>query len=322
MKSSARTVGALAVSRKGSFACQKLVHFFRSPPSLLIVGALLGVCWGVAYSATLRDEVAKQEVEIEDLRQVVLVQVDDLSERVEVLNAKARRIDALGQQLTQVGGLDGIETQSVAINGFSEAVGVGGPEVDTFDSARKLFEGLEGVGLEMNASADRLSEVEDIFLKWQDHLSFIPSGKPTQSRLTSSYGYRSDPFHRGKRFHSGVDFKARTGDRVNAVASGVVVYSGNRSGYGYTVDIDHGNGYLTRYAHNSRLVRKVGDEVRAGEEIAKAGSTGRSTGPHVHFEVWKNGKPVDPGRFIHRPSHYQVSTRESRRSDRPRNHQG
>jgi murein DD-endopeptidase MepM/ murein hydrolase activator NlpD len=78
----------------------------------------------------------------------------------------------------------------------------------------------------------------------------------------------------------------------------VVSYSGNRAGYGLTVEIDHGNGYVTRYAHNSRLVRRVGDLVRSGQEVAKAGSTGRSTGPHVHFEVWENGVAVNPAKFL------------------------
>jgi murein DD-endopeptidase MepM/ murein hydrolase activator NlpD len=85
---------------------------------------------------------------------------------------------------------------------------------------------------------------------------------------------------------------------VLAVADGVVSYAGDRSGYGTTVEIDHGNGYVTRYAHNSRLVRRVGALVRAGDEIAKAGSTGRSTGAHVHFEVWQNGQVMDPRRFL------------------------
>ena len=83
-----------------------------------------------------------------------------------------------------------------------------------------------------------------------------------------------------------------------AVAEGVVSYSGDRSGYGLVVEVDHGNGYVTRYAHNSQLVRRVGDLVRSGQQIAKAGSTGRSTGAHVHFEVWRNGVAVDPRKYL------------------------
>jgi murein DD-endopeptidase MepM/ murein hydrolase activator NlpD len=90
------------------------------------------------------------------------------------------------------------------------------------------------------------------------------------------------------------------------VADGVVSYSGVRSGYGNVVEVDHGNGYVTRYAHNSRLTRKVGELVRAGQEIAKAGSTGRSTGAHVHFEVWENGRVVNPRNFLSQQSPLKV----------------
>jgi hypothetical protein len=95
-----------------------------------------------------------------------------------------------------------------------------------------------------------------------------------------------------------MDFHAKVGDPVMAVAEGVVSFAGVKGGYGNVVDVDHGNGYVTRYAHNSRLVVKAGDLVRAGQEVAKAGSTGRSTGAHVHFEVWENGNVVNPRKFL------------------------
>jgi preprotein translocase subunit SecA len=102
----------------------------------------------------------------------------------------------------------------------------------------------------------------------------------------------------GMVLHMGKIAEMRTGDPVTAVADGVVSYSGVRSGYGNVVEIDHGNGYVTRYAHNSRLLVHVGDLVRAGQQVAKAGSTGRSTGAHVHFEVWDHGRVVDPRKFL------------------------
>ena len=111
-------------------------------------------------------------------------------------------------------------------------------------------------------------------------------------------GYRANPLGGGTQYHKGVDFEADIGDPVLAVADGVVTFSGVRSGYGNVVEIDHGNGYVTRYAHNSLNVGQVGDLVRRGQEIAKAGSTGRSTGAHVHFEVWENGVSVNPHQFL------------------------
>ncbi|MDC6700631.1 M23 family metallopeptidase, partial [Leclercia adecarboxylata] len=98
--------------------------------------------------------------------------------------------------------------------------------------------------------------------------------------------------------HKGMDFHAKVGDPVMSVADGVVSFAGVKGGYGNVVDVDHGNGYVTRYAHNSRLVVKPGDLVRAGQEVAKAGSTGRSTGAHVHFEVWERGQVVNPRKFL------------------------
>ena len=124
------------------------------------------------------------------------------------------------------------------------------------------------------------------------------SGAPINSYITSGFGGRADPINGGGQFHKGIDFEANVGDPVRVVADGVVSFAGVKSGYGNVVDVDHGNGYVTRYAHNSRLVVKVGDLVRVGQEIAKAGSTGRSTGAHVHFEVWEGGRVVNPRKFL------------------------
>src|SRR3546814_2985654 len=129
--------------------------------------------------------------------------------------------------------------------------------------------------------------------------------------ITSGYGGRADPFGGGRAFHKGIDFHARTGDPVLAVADGVVSFSGRRSGYGTVVDVDHGNGYVTRYAHNSRLGVQVGDLVRSGQQIAKAGSTGRSTGAHVHFEVWQDGRVLNPRRSEEHTSELQSLMRIS-----------
>jgi murein DD-endopeptidase MepM/ murein hydrolase activator NlpD len=118
------------------------------------------------------------------------------------------------------------------------------------------------------------------------------------SYITSGFGGRADPFGGGAAFHKGIDFHASIGDPVLAVADGVVSYAGQRSGYGNVVEIDHGNGYITRYAHNSRLQVRVGELVHRGDQVARAGSSGRSTGAHVHFEVWVNGRVVNPSRFL------------------------
>ncbi|WP_425506257.1 peptidoglycan DD-metalloendopeptidase family protein [Sphingobium subterraneum] len=127
----------------------------------------------------------------------------------------------------------------------------------------------------------------------------IPSGQPTGSpMLTSSYGYRSDPFTGAPAFHAGVDFPGIYGQSILAAAAGRVSYVGGRQGYGNVVEVDHGNGIMTRYAHLSRFGVRVGQDVARGQAIARMGSTGRSTGTHLHFEVRVNGAPINPRRFL------------------------
>jgi murein DD-endopeptidase MepM/ murein hydrolase activator NlpD len=130
-------------------------------------------------------------------------------------------------------------------------------------------------------------------------LATIPSGRPTEAPMeTSSYGYRRDPFNGLTAFHAGIDFPGAYGQSIIAAASGRISFVGQRPGYGNVVEIDHGNGILTRYAHLSRFGARVGDEVARGQAIARMGSTGRSTGTHLHFEVRVRGEAVNPRRFL------------------------
>ena len=131
--------------------------------------------------------------------------------------------------------------------------------------------------------------------------SFI-GGKPLDSGwIASGFGQRPDPFTGKLSFHSGIDFTSgKPGAEINTVAAGVVTWSGPKSRYGLTVEGNHGNGFVTRYSHAEELFVGVGDLVRKGQNIALVGSTGRSTGPHVHFEIYKNGRVVDPTVYINR----------------------
>jgi len=126
--------------------------------------------------------------------------------------------------------------------------------------------------------------------------------QPTQGIISSSFGLRHDPITGMTKFHDGVDIAAPTGTAVKAAAAGTVIFSGGATGYGNLVEVDHGDGMVTRYGHNSVNLVAAGDEVQAGQSIARVGSTGRSTGPHLHFEVRKAGKPVDPGVILGEPA--------------------
>ncbi|WP_420145977.1 peptidoglycan DD-metalloendopeptidase family protein [Sphingobium sp.] len=148
---------------------------------------------------------------------------------------------------------------------------------------------------ELEDLADAMSRME--FL--ERSLLTIPSGQPTGSpMLTSSYGYRRDPFNGHAAFHAGLDFPGRYGQPINAAADGKVSYVGQRQGYGNVVEVEHGNGIMTRYAHLSRFASKVGQKVARGDTIGRMGSTGRSTGTHLHFEVRLNGQAVNPRPFL------------------------
>jgi murein DD-endopeptidase MepM/ murein hydrolase activator NlpD len=150
--------------------------------------------------------------------------------------------------------------------------------------------------------ADRslqLTVLEDLLLNRKLRDEVRPEGRPvTAGYVSSQFGTRTDPFTGRHAFHKGVDFAGREGAEVVAVASGVVIWSGERYGYGELVEINHGNGYVTRYAHNVDNLVAVGDTVRRGQVIARMGDTGRATGPNLHFEVLLNDKPVDPLKYV------------------------
>ncbi|KAB8186312.1 peptidoglycan DD-metalloendopeptidase family protein [Lysobacter maris] len=264
---------------------------------LLATGLGVGLGAGVAMTATLRVQVADQQAQIEDTRREAQREINALAARLGELQAEANRLNALGERLTRIGQLQDGEFD------FEKPVGVGGAGPVEDISKPELDEGLQQLDAQFEAAGQQLSVLEALLFSRQLDLNAVPSRSPVaRSYITSGFGYRADPFRGGRALHKGIDFDANTGDPVFAVADGVISYSGVRSGYGKVVEIDHGNGYVTRYAHNSRLSRKVGELVRAGQEIAKAGSTGRSTGAHVHFEVWENGRVVNPRNFLSQQS--------------------
>ena len=155
---------------------------------------------------------------------------------------------------------------------------------------------------EKDAITDELEHLADAMNRMEfleRSLLAIPSGKPTAAPMeTSSYGYRRDPFNGHAAFHAGIDFPGRYGQPIQAAAGGKVSFVGQRQGYGNVVEVDHGNGLMTRYAHLSRFGAHVGQQVARGDTIARMGSTGRSTGTHLHFEVRLNGQAINPRRFL------------------------
>lgn len=264
---------------------------------LLAVGFLAGGGAGLIGSAGLRSELGDQQAELAAVRRDSQREINALAARLGELQAEANRLNALGQRLTRIGQLQDGEFD------FDKPVGVGGDGPVRDISTPELREGLDTLDRQFVHSGQQLSVLESLLFNRQLDMNSVPSREPIiNSYITSGFGRRVDPIQGGSQFHKGIDFEADVGDPVLAVADGVVSFSGVRSGYGNVVEVDHGNGYVTRYAHNSRLIRRLGEPVRAGQEIAKAGSTGRSTGAHVHFEVWENGRYVNPRKFLSQQS--------------------
>lgn len=259
----------------------------------MLCGAATRSAIGMAQVEALQAADAARQAELEKVRRDAQRDVNALAARLAELQAQANRLNALGARLTRAGQLQDGEFE------FEQPVGQGGGGITRDMPPAELRARLAALESDYRRAGTQLSVLEALLFNRELDRSTLPSREPIAgSFVTSGFGGRADPFGGGSQFHKGIDFQASIGDPVLAVADGVVSFAGARSGYGNTVEIDHGNGYVTRYAHNSRLVRQVGDLVRAGQEIAKAGSSGRSTGAHVHFELWQDGVVINPRKFL------------------------
>ncbi len=267
---------------------------------LFVGGYMLGRSHTDGIDATVvsdwRREIAEQKQQVADAKQKAQAYINALSLRVGELQAHVMRLDALGQRLTKMADLDKGEFD------FDQPPAQGGPE----DAADMSPEDTQGILHSMDTLASRLDNreqqlgaLETMLLHSNLQKQVYPTGRPVRGGWISSYfGYRADPFTGKREFHKGIDFAGKRGSKVMAVAAGVVTWAGPRYGYGNLVEIDHGNGYVTRYGHNMKVLVKVGERVKQGEAIALMGSTGRSTGPHVHFEVLHNGVAVNPAKYV------------------------
>jgi len=242
-----------------------------------------------------QQRIHQQQVRLGHITEESNADIDVLSSRLGLLQAHIMRLDALGQKLVKMANIDKGEFD------FDNTPALGGPETGNQKAlqAHQLSLAIEQLGLELSNREDQLAVLEDIVMIENLKKEVQPSGRPLlKGWLSSYYGMRTHPITGRNEMHKGIDFAGNMGGEVIAVAKGVVTFSGRRYGYGNVIDIAHGNGYTTRYAHNSRLMVSVGDTVEKGFQIAEIGSTGRSTGPHVHFEVLKNGRHIDPVKFI------------------------
>ena len=246
--------------------------------------------------AVLRTLLQQQQTEIIRVRKAAHDNLDALTLRLGRMQAQMLRLDTLGERLVQQADLDATEFD------FNMPPPVGGPHDAATLSTITLpdFMGmLEELDMTVEDRETKLMALEQLIVSRNLHERIIPSGRAVEHGLLSSkYGKRINPFTGKQEHHKGIDITSKEGSSILAVADGVVTWSGVRAGYGKLVEINHGNGYVTRYGHNKQQLVKAGDTVRKGETIALMGSTGRSTGPHVHIEVMHNGKQVNPQKYL------------------------
>lgn len=252
---------------------------------------------GAKVVKSWQDALAQQRHDLAAVKQRYQTYADALSLRVGQLQAHVMRLNALGHRLTKMADLDKTEFD------FDQPPAQGGPE-DSHETQPQLdhdiVQTMDNLAAQLDDRTQQLDALETMLMHSNLQKQVYPAGRPVKHGwLSSGYGYRADPFTGKREFHKGLDFAGKMGSPVIAVAAGVVTWSGKRYGYGNMVELDHGNGYSTRYAHNSKILVKVGERVKKGQTIALMGSTGRSTGPHVHFEVLHNGREVNPSKYVH-----------------------
>ncbi len=295
--------------RSGS--CLYSVRYFSPEQYLLafvIVIALLGTFLGGGYwlgsqyghHGLLEDwkyDIKDQQNQLEIVRSESNANIEALTQKIAFYQAHINRLDALGNKLMNMAELDDLEID------FTQPPGFGGPDsytdVANQDVLASMEQTLATISSQLQSQENKLHTLDVMLTDRNLRQEVYPQGRPIEKGwISSHFGKRADPFTGKQEFHRGVDFAGKRNSDVISVAGGVVTEAVGRSGYGNLVEIDHGNGYVTRYGHNDKLSVKVGQAVKKGQVIAKMGSTGRSTGPHVHFEVLKNGVRVDPMKFI------------------------
>jgi len=222
--------------------------------------------------------------------------IDALALRLGQMQSHVLRLDALGERLAERGKLDKEEFN------FAEAPARGGADASepaVSLSVAELVTDMELLERTLRDREHKLELMEGLIASSEIQKEMTPAGRPVKHGwISSRYGQRKDPFSGKRAFHHGVDIAGKKNSEVIAVASGVVSWADRKSGYGKLVEVRHVNGYVTRYAHNSKILVRVGDLVSKGQVVALMGSSGRSTGPHVHFEIARGGKTLNPAKYL------------------------
>jgi len=248
----------------------------------------------------VRDDIAQRE-------RYVQQNLDAMAQRVGEMQARLLTLQIMGERVSGLAGVKPDELQPAPAAASAAGGGRGGPfRTERRASADALAAALQTMDDEVSLSTDIFTLIESRLLESQLQTLLIPSSRPVDGPIGSGFGFRYDPFNGRRALHTGLDFPAPVGTSVLAAAGGVVLAIENHPEYGRLLTLDHGNGLVTRYAHLSEVQVQPGDIVRRQQAVAAVGSTGRSTGPHLHFEVLVGGVPQNPARFLAREGQTRV----------------
>ncbi len=274
--------------------------------SILLIAGYLCINLYFSYDLLKQEYSEKSDklISLEEVNRQQKLEIDNLRAISAEVQEKLNTIDNLQEIVkTLVGIEDSSEKEQDDIEqNISSLPSRGGPSIrsDNFFNASEYdieFQIKELSFLLDKSSQELNSLIDDVEVKLR-YLDAKPNMMPTTGRITSGFGYRKNPFGRGREFHNGIDIANSSGTKIKAAGSGIVTFAGYNGGYGRYIIISHGYGYQSVYGHNRKLLVKVGDKVEKGQVISEMGSSGRSTGPHLHFEVRLNGNPIDPLKVI------------------------
>jgi murein DD-endopeptidase MepM/ murein hydrolase activator NlpD len=250
--------------------------------------------------------------------------LDAMAGKLGELQAKLLKLEAMGERVSGMAGLkpedfDGLERGSPLPAPAASGAGRGGLYVPlSSPSMEELGHGLDALDQHADLHGDVFMLIESRLMEARLLALMVPSTAPVDGPVGSGFGFRIDPFTGRGALHTGLDFPAPGGTPILAAAGGVVLNAQAHPAYGQTVELDHGNGLMTRYAHASKLLVRAGDLVKRGQQIALVGSTGRSTGPHLHFEVLVEGAPQNPAKFLARGAALPGATAATERTSAAR----
>lgn len=275
---------------------------------LLFIGTAVTLYWGISSYHQLKVEATQARnlrLTLQTQRERVVQQQDQIvafSHKIEALKAQLAKLHGFEQKIRIIANLEPSDEGS-------SLFGVGGSDPDDLDPSaameldyqelvRDMHDEINQIDQASHSQHDSFSSIFSQLEGKRNLLSATPSIRPVKGWITSRFGYRQSPFTSRREFHRGLDIASRSGSPIISPAEGVVTFAGNKGLMGNMITIEHGFGMMTRYGHTQKLLKKKGDRVARGETVALVGNTGRSTGPHLHYEVHLNGVAVNPMNYF------------------------